>query len=59
MRPKDRPRRTGITEDIALGEALQRYIDNNEQLVERKDELLIKARELERILEIGSEETVT
>ena len=59
MRPKDRPRRTGITEDIALGEALQRYIDNNEQLVERKDELLKKARELERILEIGSEETVT
>ena len=59
IRPKNRPRRTGITEDIALGEALQRYIENNEQLGERKDELLKKARELERILELYSEEKVT
>ena len=58
IRPKDRLRRTGITEDIALGEALQRYIENNEHLSERKDDLLMKARELERILELGNEETV-
>ena len=58
IRPKDRLRRTGITEDIALGEALQRYIENNEHLSERKDDLLKKARELERILELGNEETV-
>ncbi len=59
IRPTDRPRRTGITEDIALGEALQRYIENNEHLGKRKDELLKKARELERILELGGEEKVS
>ncbi len=54
--PRERPRRAAITEDLALSDALGRYIDNNDHLSERREELLKRARELERELELNSTE---
>ncbi len=54
--PRERPRRTAITEDLALSDALGRYIDNNDHLSERREDLLKRARELERALELNSAE---
>ncbi len=56
IQPKERPRRSSITEDIALGEALDRYIDNNEHLNEKRAELIKKAHELEHELSLASGE---
>ncbi len=48
--PQERPRRATVTEDLGLREALDRYIENNEHLSERREELLRHAFELEREL---------
>lgn len=48
----ERPRRATVTEDLGLREALDRYIENNEHLNEKREDLLRRALELEHQLEI-------
>ncbi|MFT5086883.1 MAG: exonuclease SbcD [Planctomycetota bacterium] len=52
MVPRERPRRATVTEDLGLQEALDRYIENNEHLDERREDLLRYALELEHQLEL-------
>ena len=46
-------RRAEITEDLGLGEALDRYIDNSADLQEHRHELKNYALQLERELDLG------
>ena len=46
-------RRAEITEDLGLGEALERYIDNSADLQEHRQELKNYALQLERELDLG------
>jgi exonuclease SbcD len=46
-------RRAEITEDLGLGEALDRYIDNSADLQEHRQELKNYALQLERELDLG------
>jgi exonuclease SbcD len=50
--PSTRQRRAAITEDLGLPEALDKYIANNPQLQDQRDNLQRVARELERELEL-------
>ena len=49
----ERQRRAEITEDLGLGEALDRYIDNSADLQEHRQELKNYALQLERELDLG------
>lgn len=49
----ERQRRAPVSEDLGLGEALDRYIDNSEELHKHRQELQDHALQLERELELG------
>ena len=49
----ERQRRAEINEELGLGDALDRYIDNSDELHEHRQELKNHALQLERDLELG------
>lgn len=49
----ERQRRSEISEELGLGDALDRYIDNSEDLHERRQQLKSYALQLERELDLG------
>ena len=51
--PTERQRRTGVSEDLGLSDALDRYIDNNPDLQDHREELKTRALQLERECELG------
>ena len=54
--PVERQRRSEVSEDLNLGEALDRYIDNSTELQQYRQELKDHALQLERALELGQRE---
>ena len=54
--PVERQRRAEVSEDLNLGEALDRYIDNSTELQQYRQELKDHALQLERALELGQRE---
>ena len=54
--PVERQRRAEVSEDLNLGEALDRYIDNSAELQQHRQELKDHALQLERELELGQRE---
>ena len=51
--PTERQRRTGVSEDLGLRDALDRYIDNNPDLQNHREDLKTRALQLEHECELG------